>query len=166
MATVYLSLGSNLGDRLGSLRRACRALEKADVRLDHFSSVYETEPLDFAGQNWFLNCVIEADTSLPPLNLLREAQRIEEELGRRRETPKGPRTIDVDILLYGDLVLASETLTLPHPRMTERKFVLEPLREIAPALRLPPTFKTVEQFYGELCDSSQVRFFCPPLTFE
>ncbi|MBI3894783.1 MAG: 2-amino-4-hydroxy-6-hydroxymethyldihydropteridine diphosphokinase [Acidobacteria bacterium] len=155
--TVYLSLGSNMGNRMENLRRACQSLAQKGIQLQRFSSVYETEPVDFAKQNWFLNCVVEAETNLPPLALLREVQQIEEELGRQRQQPKGPRTIDIDILLYDDLVFASEALVLPHPRMLERRFVLEPLREIAPSLRLPLSAKTVEEAFQDLHDPSQVR---------
>ena len=158
--TVYLSLGSNLGNRLENLRRACQALAQKGIQLRRISSVYETEPVDFAEQDWFLNCVVEAETTLPPLALLQEVQQVEGELGRQREQPKGPRTLDIDILLYGDLVLPSGALMLPHPRMLERRFVLEPLREIAPSLRLPMSSKTVEEAFRELRDTSQVRCLC------
>ena len=162
--TVYLSLGSNLGDRLENLRRACQALAQKGIRWRRLSSVYETEPVDFAEQDWFLNCVVEVETSLAPLALLQEVQQIEEELGRQREQPKGPRTLDIDILLYGDLVLPSGALVLPHPRMLERRFVLEPLREITPSLRLPLSSKTVEEAFRELRDPSQVRCLCEAIS--
>ena len=155
--TAYLSLGSNLGDREDYLRRACQALQERGNRLRRISSVYETEPLDFPEQNWFLNCVVEVETTLPPLLLLRQLQAIEKQLGRERRVAKGPRTIDMDILLYGDLILHTKELVVPHPRMLERRFVLEPLREIAPRFQLPASSKTVEDLFRELQDPSQVR---------
>ncbi len=165
--TAYLSLGSNLGDRLGNLRRACRALEGGAIRLGAVSSVYETEPVEFVDQEWFYNCVVEVETTLAPLELLEQLQAIERRFGRRREQPKGPRTLDIDLLLYGETVLQAERLVVPHPRMHERRFVLEPLREIAPTLRFPNSQKTIEQLFQELPDGSQVRriaaMLSPPL---
>lgn len=160
---VHLSLGSNMGDRLENLRKALRLLRAAGVTVRCSSSVYETEPVDSPDQNWFLNCVVEVATTLPPLVLLRKLQQIERQLGRQRAMPKGPRTLDIDILLYGQLVLDSEELTLPHPRMLQRRFVLEPLREIAPALLLPGSAKTVEEAFGDLRDPAQVRLLLKTL---
>ena len=166
--TVYLSLGSNLGDRLENLRRACAAMEACGIRIRRASSVYETEPVDVLDQAWFLNCVVEVETTLPPGPLLKELQEIERELGRERVRPKGPqakspRTIDLDILLYGDSVIGDESLVVPHPRLHDRRFVLEPLRELAPALQLPLLCRTVEEIFGELRDSSEVRRLSEPL---
>ncbi len=160
---AYLSLGSNEGDRLETLRRACAALSGHGILIRRASSIYETEPVDMREQAWFLNCVIEVETSLPPLRLLGELQRIEEELGRKRTTPKGPRTIDLDILLYGNLVIREESLTVPHPELHKRRFVLVPLLEIAPALKLPPFDRTPEQLVPELPDSSDVIRRADPL---
>ncbi len=165
--TVYLSIGSNLGDRRENLRRAFQALETGAVRLRSCSSIYETEPVDFAEQDWFLNCVVEVGTVLSPLALLESLQGIEHRLGRRRGLPKGPRIIDLDILLYGNRTLSSKTLVVPHPRMLERRFVMEPLREIAPSLRFPAAHKThaaqetMEELFAKLQDSSQVRRIKP-----
>src|SRR3990172_2347239 len=161
--TVYLSLGSNEGDRLDNLRRACAALEARDIRLRRASSVYETEPVDMREQTWFLNCVIEAETSLPPLRLLYEIEQIETELGRKRSQPKGPRTIDLDILLYGNSVIRETSLVVPHPELHKRRFVLVPLREIAPSLKLPLFDRTPEQLVPELRDSSAVVRLSDPL---
>jgi len=161
--TVYLSLGSNEGDRLDNLRRACAALEARDIRLRRASSVYETEPVDMREQTWFLNCVIEVETSLPPLRLLYEIEQIEGELGRKRSLPKGPRTIDLDILLYGNSVIREESLVVPHPKLHKRRFVLVPLREIAPSLKLPLFDRTPEQLVPELRDSSDVVRLPDPL---
>ena len=164
--TAYLALGSNLGDRWENLRRACAALEARGIRLRRASSVYETEPVDFLEQGWFLNCVIEVETALPAVRLLEELQQIERELGRERLRPKGPRTIDLDILLYGDCVIREQNLIVPHPRLHQRGFVLEPLREIAPSLELPLLRRTVEQLSLELRDPSQVRRFSDHLILE
>jgi 2-amino-4-hydroxy-6-hydroxymethyldihydropteridine diphosphokinase len=154
---AYLSLGSNVGDREGNLRLACQRLDGNAIHLRRVSSIYETEPVDFLEQDWFLNCVAEIETGLEPLALLERLQQVEDRLGRRRERPKGPRTLDIDILLYGESTLVSERLRLPHPRMLQRRFVLEPLREIAPTLRFPLSQKSVDDLFQELQDASQVR---------
>lgn len=138
---VYVSVGSNLGDREGNLRRAIESLEREEVRVVKRSSVYETEPQDVAHQPWFLNMALECQTRLFPLQLLKVLQRIENELGRMRTgaVRRGPRTIDIDILLFGNTIMQTPKLVIPHPRMLERRFVLEPLLEIAPDLRHPVT---------------------------
>jgi len=145
LTRVYISLGSNLGVREAYLRRALDALGAAGVRVLRVSSIRETEPVDVREQPMFLNLVAEAETDLFPKQLLARTQRIERELGRVRTLPKGPRTIDIDILLYGNLVMDTPELTIPHPRMEERLFVLEPLAELAPELRHPVTHRTVRQ---------------------
>jgi 2-amino-4-hydroxy-6-hydroxymethyldihydropteridine diphosphokinase len=161
--TAYLSLGSNVGDRMENLRRGMELFCGEGIALRRTSSIYETEPVENTDQGWFLNCVAEVSTPLAPLVLLRRLQRTERQLGRERTTPKGPRTLDIDILLYDDLVLHTEELTLPHPRMLERRFVLEPLREIAPALRLPVSGMTVEKAYQQLHDPAKVRLIVKTL---
>ena len=160
---VYLSLGSNVGDRLEHLRKAMGHFCGAGIALRCTSSIYETEPVDHRDQGWFLNCVAEVSTTLEPLPLLRQLQHIEEQLGRQRSVPKGPRTLDIDILLYGDSILRTQELTLPHPRMLERRFVLEPLCEIAPALEIPTSGKTVGQALRDLRDPAQVRLLIKTL---
>ena len=154
---AYLSLGSNVGDRLENLRKGMQLFRGEGIALRRTSSVYGTEPVDHTDHGWFLNCAAEVSTTLEPLALLRRLQRIEIRLGRERKIPKGPRTLDIDMLLYGDVVLQSEELTLPHPRMFKRRFVLEPLREIAPALRLPGASISVEEAIQQLRDPAQVR---------
>lgn len=139
---VFLALGSNLGDRRQNLESALAALGVGGVRIVQRSAFYETEPQEFKEQPWFINMVVETETSFFPIQLLTLLQRIEREMGRirgREAVPKGPRTIDIDILLYGKTVLDMPQLTIPHPRMSERRFVLEPLTEIAPDLRHPVT---------------------------
>ncbi len=139
-ALAYLSLGSNLGNREQNLVRASAELAGAGVTIVASSSIYETEPQDFADQPPFLNSVLAVESDLSPFPLLRLTQRIESAIGRTpSEIPKGPRLIDIDILLLGTFIVDDERLTIPHPRMLNRRFVLEPLLEIAPDLRHPGT---------------------------
>jgi 2-amino-4-hydroxy-6-hydroxymethyldihydropteridine diphosphokinase len=139
--TVYLSLGSNLGEREDRLAQALLALEREQVQIVARSSTYETEPQDIANQPWFLNMAVECRTRLMPLQAMNLLLRVEREIGRTRqtETQRGPRPIDLDILLFGSAVIQLPQLTVPHPRMLQRRFVLEPLLEIAPHLRHPVT---------------------------
>jgi len=150
MKTVYLSLGSNLGDREAMLQAAVRALESPRLRVLRVSPVYETEPVDVSGQHWFLNQVAEAETDLFPLQLLHRTAKVEAQLGRRRLAPQGPRTIDIDILLYGNSIVTTPALEIPHPRFRALRFVLAPLADLAPRLRDPVTRKTVRELLGEL----------------
>jgi 2-amino-4-hydroxy-6-hydroxymethyldihydropteridine diphosphokinase len=143
LKTAYLSLGSNLGNREEALQSAIDLLRVPALRVVRVSSVYETAPVDYLDQPDFLNLVAQIETSLFPLQLLSHVQKIERQLGRRRMIAKGPRTIDIDILLYGNAVVGAPQLAIPHPAMTERRFVLEPLAEIVPGLRHPLTRKTV-----------------------
>lgn len=139
-AQVFLSLGANLGDRLQNLQDALTALHHEGISITRESSNYETEPQEIEQQPWFLNIAVECRTKLFPLQLLAVLRRIEKTLGRDRTAvaiPKGPRLIDIDILLYGNAVIDTPELVVPHPRMMERRFVLAPLAEIAPELRHP-----------------------------
>jgi len=145
LRTVYLGLGSNLGDRRANLASAAERLRSADLRINQESSIYETEPRDLPDQPWFLNQVIEAVTSLFPRQLLSRIQKIEREMGRKRLVAKGPRNIDIDILLFEDVIIATDGLEIPHPRMAQRRFVLEPLAELAPDLHHPVTGKTIRE---------------------
>ena len=147
---VYLSLGSNLGDRERSLEQAIDLLARAGVRILRRSHVYETEPQDVRDQPWFLNLVVEAETDFFPKQLLARLQQIEREFGRKRIKPKGPRTIDIDILLYGSAVIETDDLVVPHPRLAERRFVLEPLAELVPDLRHPVTRCTIAEMLSGL----------------
>ena len=160
---VYLSLGSNIGDRVANLRKAIAELDKVRVKVRGVSSFYRTEPVDFSPQAWFLNCVVEATTELMPLQLLKAVKSAERAVGRRPGVSKGPRPIDIDILLYENVVVRSSVLTIPHARMSERRFVLVPLRELAPAARHPVTRRTVLEMLQETSDLSQVvRFKVEP----
>ena len=140
--TIYVSLGSNVGDRAANLERAIRALENAGVRVRRVSSLYQTEPMGFPAQHWFLNCVVEAETRLLPLQLLNALRRIEFRLGGRKLVARGPRRVDLDILLYGDATIRMHELEVPHPRMHARAFVLAPLAELAPSTSHPAWGKT------------------------
>jgi 2-amino-4-hydroxy-6-hydroxymethyldihydropteridine diphosphokinase len=153
---VYLSLGSNLGDREANVRRALEALGKARVEVLRVSPFYETEPVDFGPQAWFLNCAVEAATELMPMQLLKAVKRAERELGRRPGVSKGPRPIDIDILLYENVAVQTAVLTIPHERMCERRFVLVPLRDLAPAARHPISKKTIAELLHDTTDMSQV----------
>lgn len=145
MKLVYLGLGSNLGDRTGALREALKKLDSPGLRLLNVSSVYETEPMGFREQGWFLNLCAEFETTLFPRQLLQRTQRVEREMGRRRTVKNGPRVIDIDILLYGHAVVDAVELHIPHPRYSERRFVLAPLAELKPALRDPVSGRTVTE---------------------
>lgn len=148
--TAYLSLGSNLGDREANLRAAIKALESLGD-IDSVSSIYETEPVDTeVPQPWFLNCIVALRTDLMPRRLLAGALGIEESLGRRRDQEKGPRTLDIDIVLFDGLVVGGRELTIPHPAMHQRRFVLEPLAEIAPNLQHPVLKHTVTELLSDL----------------
>ena len=151
MKTVYLSLGSNLGDRELMLQSALDRLNAADLRIVRVSSVYETEPVGFKEQPFFLNLVAEGETDLFPLMLLNRIQKVELLLGRKRSgPPNGPRSIDIDILLYGRATVHSARLDIPHPRLHERRFVLGPLVELAPDLRHPTLGRTMRELLASL----------------
>jgi 2-amino-4-hydroxy-6-hydroxymethyldihydropteridine diphosphokinase len=153
---VYLSLGSNVGDRAAHLNSAINRLS-ALGKVVSISSFYETEPVEFAAQPWFLNCVVELDTEKTAKQLLEAILGIEKELGRKRIEKKGPRTLDIDILLFADSIINAKGLTIPHPAMHERRFVLEPLSEIAPEVRHPVLKKTVQELRDALPPGQTVR---------
>jgi len=153
---VYLSLGSNVGDRENHLREAIARLETSG-RIRSVSSFYETEPVDFTDQAWFLNCAVALETDETPEQLMATILRIEREMGRRRVQKKGPRIIDIDILLFGEAVVDTPELSVPHPAMHRRRFVLEPLAEIAPTARHPGLKKTIRELLDALEPGQEVR---------
>lgn len=161
MKTVYLSLGSNVGDREQHFAAAIEALAGHGIRVTRQSSIYSTQPVDFETQNWFLNCVVEGETDLMPRQLLRAIRRIENEIGRRRLVRRGPRVIDIDILLCGSSIIRTQELEVPHPRMAERRFVLVPLAEIASTVRHPIKNKTIGELLAGTADRSAVRVWKP-----
>lgn len=143
-ATVYLGLGSNLGERHNNLFRAIEMLSP-QVSVEMISSLYETEPVGYLDQPRFLNAVLKGTTLLSPIMLLAQAKEVERTLGRAPSFPDAPRPIDIDILFYGDFVIDSPELTIPHPRLEERAFVLIPLAEIAPDLVHPVSGRKVRE---------------------
>jgi len=144
MALAYVGLGSNLGDRRGRIREALKRLDRIDgVRVRKRSRIIETDPVGKTDQPRFLNAVAEIETRLEPLPFMRRLLDVERSLGRVRRERWGPRTIDLDLLLWGDRSLSTRTLTLPHPRMAERQFVLGPLAELCPGRKVPGTGRTV-----------------------
>ena len=153
---IYLSLGSNLGDRANHLRKAIARLESVG-RVVSVSSFYETAPVEVTNQPWFLNCIVELETAQTPEQLLQDVLAIEREMGRRRTQSKGPRTVDLDILLFGDTVMNLPGLTIPHAAMHERRFVLEPLAEIAPDARHPILQRTARDLLNALPIGQTVR---------
>ncbi len=159
---VYISLGSNVGDRAGILKQALAAMEANGIHIVRQSSVYHTEPVDAPPQSWFLNAVVEAETMLMPRQLLATLTRIERTFGRRRTMARGPRTLDLDVLLYGTSVIHAKELEVPHPRMALRRFVLVPLAELAPALRHPVLQRTIAELLAETPDRGEVRRWLTP----
>jgi 2-amino-4-hydroxy-6-hydroxymethyldihydropteridine diphosphokinase len=153
---AYLSLGSNVGDREAHLREALARLSAAG-RVVAMSAFYETEPVEFTRQPWFLNCAVALETSHTPQQLMTAILRIEEEMGRRRVQKKGPRSIDIDILLFDDTIIDSTDLTIPHPALHQRRFVLEPLAEIAPEVLHPAIKKTIRELRDALPAGQAVR---------
>lgn len=158
MATVYLALGANLGDREKNLRAGLARISEF-VRLTRVSSIYETEPWGVRDQPWFLNLVCAGTTTLSPVDVLRRAKKIEIEMGRTEGIRFGPRPIDIDILLYDRVIELSPALTIPHPRLHERAFVLVPLAEIAPDLVHPRLRVTIRELLARLESTEDVRRF-------
>jgi 2-amino-4-hydroxy-6-hydroxymethyldihydropteridine diphosphokinase len=155
---VYLSLGSNVGDRAANLHTAIEKIKTiGDVRA--VSAFYETEPVEMTAQPWFLNCVVKLETEKMPRQLIAAILNLEQEMGRQRKQFKGPRSIDIDILLFGSSIVEIKGLTIPHPRMHERRFVLEPLAEIAPDARHPALKRTARELRDSLSPGQTVKRF-------
>lgn len=153
---AYLSLGSNIGDREANLREAIPRLETLGS-LRSLSSIYETEPVEVTDQPWFLNCVVVVETTLTVEEMMARLLQIEKAMGRQRTRKKGPRRIDIDILLFDESILDSAEVTIPHPAMHERRFVMEPLAEIAPEARHPALGKTAAELLEALPAGQIVR---------
>jgi 2-amino-4-hydroxy-6-hydroxymethyldihydropteridine diphosphokinase len=153
---AYVSLGSNVGDREKNLCEAIRRLSTLG-RVMSVSSFYETEPVEFTDQAWFLNCAVALEVSLKPAEVMRALLQIEQEMGRKRVQKKGPRLIDLDIVLFGEAIVNTAELVIPHPAMATRRFVLEPLAEIAPELRHPLLNKAVQRLLDELPAGQRVK---------
>ena len=156
MATAYIGLGANLGDRMTMLRMAIQRLETLG-RIAGVSSLYETEPVGYLEQPRFLNAVVVLDTALAPVDLLSGLLGIELDLGRIRSFPNAPRTLDLDLLMVDDIILETPELTLPHPRLHERAFVLIPLAEVSPELVHPRSGKSLQELLSSLPDQAGVE---------
>lgn len=154
---VFLSLGSNVGDREENLRAAIAALPELGVKIKKVSSIYETEPVDLLEQPWFLNCVVEGETTVPPIELLKRLRELEKRMGSKKPVARGPRLIDLDILVYGQQSIDSRDLQVPHPRMHLRRFVLAPLAEIAPGFKHASWSGTAAQLLAGLKDRSAAK---------
>lgn len=160
MTGIYLSLGSSIGDRARNIARAIEALAMHDIRVVKQSALYETEPVEMREPEWFLNCVVEVQTDLAPRELMRALLEIERSMGRERSVSparKLPRIIDLDVLFYGPEIIRDVALEIPHPRMADRRFVLVPFAEIAPAALHPVLKKTVAELLALTHDRSEVR---------
>ena len=156
MQKAYISAGSNIGDRKASLESALTSLARqCDVK--KVSSYFETEPVGYLDQPWFLNIAVAIETHLSPSELLHACKTIEESCGRIRTFPNAPRTLDVDILIYGDVVMNEPDLIIPHPRLAERRFVLVPLAEIARDVIHPVLKKSIQSLLDACPDTSEVR---------
>lgn len=158
MAKVYLGLGSNVGNKFGNLKKAIQCLKRI-LRIRKISPIYETEPVGYRHQSWFLNCAVEAETDKKPLPLLNCVKLIEKKLKRKKTFKFGPRTIDIDILFYGDKIIKSKNLNVPHPRMHERLFVLQPLGKIAPKFLHPRFKKTIKELKKEVKVKTHVKLY-------
>jgi 2-amino-4-hydroxy-6-hydroxymethyldihydropteridine diphosphokinase len=158
---VYLALGSNIGDRRHYLQSGVRGLAARGIEIIHAAALYSTEPRDVFDQPWFLNTVVEASTALTPAELLAACLSVEKENLRLRDRAKGPRTLDIDIIFYGNEIVRRTGLTIPHPNFSERRFVLVPLAEIAPDFIDPVSGKTISQLLIACPDRAEVHLDGP-----
>jgi 2-amino-4-hydroxy-6-hydroxymethyldihydropteridine diphosphokinase len=158
----FLSLGSNLGDKRKNMAQALALLTQKGVKILRASSLYRTQPVGYTEQLWFYNQVIEVSSSLNPYDLLRLIKGIEKRMGRKPTRPSGPRPIDIDILLAEDCIIRTKRLTIPHPRMQKRNFVLVPFKEMSPGTTHPVLKKTISELWKKSTDSSVVRKLKPP----
>jgi 2-amino-4-hydroxy-6-hydroxymethyldihydropteridine diphosphokinase len=161
--TAYVSLGSNLGDRAGNLLLGIRGMLNAGHEVTRLSQIYETEPVETFAQPIFLNMVAElrVEAHIKPEELLKQLLGVEQLLGRTRDVLKGPRTIDLDLLLYGEHLVDNQRLTLPHPQFHRRRFVLVPLAELCPNLEHPVIHRTIAELLQETTDRSEVKPWTP-----
>ncbi len=161
MAIVYLSLGSNVGDRIGFVQQTASLLDAVEgISIVRTSAFYETEPWGMKSDNWFVNAVLEVKTSLSPQNLLRECQRIETQLGRKRDGQGyKDRTIDIDILFYGKEIVNTDELVIPHKYVHLRAFTLVPLLELIPNFEHPVLHKTISELHGDLENPEMVFLY-------
>ncbi len=158
MPTAYIGLGSNMGDKSGNILKSLDLLGQfKKIKVVKRSSLYETEPVGYEDQDWFVNAVAELETELSPRELLDALMKIEQDMGRKREIKWGPRTIDLDILLYDQLCLNEPDLIIPHPRMHERSFVLVPLAEIAPNVKHQSLDRTINELLKSLNSAKLVK---------
>lgn len=159
--SVFIGLGTNLGNRERNLKKALEHI-KAFIKIEYTSSIYETEPVDYEDQAWFLNMVIKGTTKLSAIHLLEKLQSIEDSMGRVRTIKSGPRIIDLDILFYSDKIINCGDLIVPHPEIQNRSFVLTPLQEIAPEFMHPKLKKKMTHLLNRLKQNKQVRKWTNP----
>ncbi len=158
MVRVYLGLGSNIGNKEHNIQKALFFIKEL-YTITKISKLYLTEPVGYKQQDWFLNCAVEIETKVHPEIILASTQMIEKKIGRTETRMNGPRTIDIDILLYGDRIVNRVNLIIPHPRLHERRFAIQPLLDIDPDLRHPVLNKTMQQLYNALSRTEQVKLY-------
>ena len=158
MAKVYLGLGSNLGNKFANIKEAVRQIKKK-IKIKKISPVYKTEPVGYKNQDWFLNCVVEAETEKNPFQLLEFLKSIEKKLKRKKTIKNGPRTIDIDILFYSNKIIKTTNLQIPHPRMHKRLFVLEPFTKISQDFFHPKLKITIKKLKEKIEDKSRVKVY-------
>ena len=163
MVKVYLSIGSNVGNKLMNIKKAVNHIKKS-LKISRISPIYDTEPVGYKKQGWFLNCAVEAETDMGPFKLLSFLKSIEKRLKRKKMFRYGPRTMDIDIIFYGNKMLKSGKLMIPHPRMHRRLFVLEPLSRISPNFAHPKYKKTIGELKNKLKSKKEVRLHSSKLT--